>query len=299
MYTHVEGPKENKSRAVANSIAQRKSCGKPGFGFVDNRTEAVSQRLLQEKIATQTKKKPKLREGARTLELRNVTTIFSKIVKGLTGSDAVLGGGAAVNALGGKRTVNDLDFRLIPTQKIFPNMIEAINEELKDEFKNEIAEEEEFLIEFEYIDERSKTTIIGNIGKIEVSLTAQPEHYEQHGLLGGFGIKTLDQSSLIMEKIIGLNHRVNEDIKEAQDLYDIGTLYYLQKENIDMEYVNAEIENRNEDAQGLIQLVEEISEKNNPREYVLNILDPIFGSEAKKHVKKVWNGLQMVFDELE
>jgi hypothetical protein len=299
MYAQVERPKENKSRAVANSIAQRKSCGKQGFGFVDNRTEVVSQCLLQEKIATQTKKKPKLREGARTLELRNVTTIFSKIVKGLTGSDAVLGGGAAVNALGGKRTVNDLDFRLIPTQKIFPNMIESINEELKDEFKNEIEDEEEFLIEFEYKDERSKTTIIGNIGKIEVSLTAQPEHYEQHGLLGGFGIKTLDQSSLIMEKIIGLNHRVNEDIKEAQDLYDIGTLYYLQKENIDMEYVNAEIENRNEDAQGLAQLVEEISEKNNPKEYVLNILDPIFGSEAKKHVKKVWNGLQMVFDELE
>lgn len=39
MYTKVEKPKENKSRAAANSVIQEKSDGKQGFGFVDNRTE--------------------------------------------------------------------------------------------------------------------------------------------------------------------------------------------------------------------------------------------------------------------
>lgn len=37
MYEQVEKPKENKSRAVTNSVAQKKSDVKQGFGFVDNR----------------------------------------------------------------------------------------------------------------------------------------------------------------------------------------------------------------------------------------------------------------------
>ncbi len=48
MYEQVENPKENKSRAVANSVAQKKSNGKQGFGFVDNRHESITQRKLQE-----------------------------------------------------------------------------------------------------------------------------------------------------------------------------------------------------------------------------------------------------------
>lgn len=55
MYVQVEKPKENtasadrrKSRAIANSVAQKKSNAKQGFGFVDNRSEAVAQRKLQE-----------------------------------------------------------------------------------------------------------------------------------------------------------------------------------------------------------------------------------------------------------
>ena len=55
MYTQVEKPKTNtsragwqKSRAVANSVAQMKNNGKQGFGFVDNRPEAIAQRKLQE-----------------------------------------------------------------------------------------------------------------------------------------------------------------------------------------------------------------------------------------------------------
>ena len=37
MYEQVEKSKENKSRAVANSVTQKKNNGRQGFGFVDNR----------------------------------------------------------------------------------------------------------------------------------------------------------------------------------------------------------------------------------------------------------------------
>jgi len=47
MYKQVEKQKENKSRAVANSVAQKKSNVNQGFGFVDNRTEAIKQLNLQ------------------------------------------------------------------------------------------------------------------------------------------------------------------------------------------------------------------------------------------------------------
>ena len=48
MYAQVEKTKENKSSAVANSVCQRKNNMTQGFGFVDNRPEAVTQRKLQE-----------------------------------------------------------------------------------------------------------------------------------------------------------------------------------------------------------------------------------------------------------
>ncbi|SDU58385.1 hypothetical protein [Desulfobacula phenolica] len=38
MYAQVEKPKENKSRAVANTVVQKKSGVNQGFGFVDNRS---------------------------------------------------------------------------------------------------------------------------------------------------------------------------------------------------------------------------------------------------------------------
>ena len=46
-YARVEKPKENKSRAVANSVAQSNN-DKQAFQFVDNRQEAIAQRKLQE-----------------------------------------------------------------------------------------------------------------------------------------------------------------------------------------------------------------------------------------------------------
>lgn len=48
MYAQVEKSKENKSRAIVNSITQKKSNVKQGFGFVDNRPEAIAQRKHQE-----------------------------------------------------------------------------------------------------------------------------------------------------------------------------------------------------------------------------------------------------------
>lgn len=47
MYAQVEISKENKSRAVANSVAQKKSNGKQGFGFVDNRADNIAHNLIQ------------------------------------------------------------------------------------------------------------------------------------------------------------------------------------------------------------------------------------------------------------
>ena len=41
MYAQVEKSKENKSRAVANSVTQRESNMKQGFGFVDNRKGVI------------------------------------------------------------------------------------------------------------------------------------------------------------------------------------------------------------------------------------------------------------------
>lgn len=46
MYEHIEKPKENKSRAVANSFAKKNSGVKQGFGFVDNRPSYVEKRKL-------------------------------------------------------------------------------------------------------------------------------------------------------------------------------------------------------------------------------------------------------------
>jgi len=54
MYSQVEKPKENKSRVVANFVAQKKSNVGQGFGFVDNRPESKQivqlQKALNESI---------------------------------------------------------------------------------------------------------------------------------------------------------------------------------------------------------------------------------------------------------
>jgi len=50
MYAQVEKPKENKSRTVDNSVAQKKSSGKQGFWFVDNRLNSKSDIISQLKV---------------------------------------------------------------------------------------------------------------------------------------------------------------------------------------------------------------------------------------------------------
>lgn len=47
MHTRVEKPKENQSRAIANTETQKKSNVKQEFGFVDNRSESAAQRKIQ------------------------------------------------------------------------------------------------------------------------------------------------------------------------------------------------------------------------------------------------------------
>ncbi len=47
MYEQVEEPKENKSRSVANSVAQKKNNVKQSFQFVDNRPESIAQRKMK------------------------------------------------------------------------------------------------------------------------------------------------------------------------------------------------------------------------------------------------------------
>lgn len=51
MYTQAEKSKENKSRVVADSVAQKKSNDETDNGFVDNRQKAVTQKALKKEIA--------------------------------------------------------------------------------------------------------------------------------------------------------------------------------------------------------------------------------------------------------
>jgi hypothetical protein len=48
MQRQTEKPKEDKSRAVANSAAQRNSGGKQNLGFVNNRSQSVTQEAIQQ-----------------------------------------------------------------------------------------------------------------------------------------------------------------------------------------------------------------------------------------------------------
>ncbi len=50
MYEQIEKPKENKSREVANSVAQKKSNEKQGLGFVDNRPEILTKNTIDQVI---------------------------------------------------------------------------------------------------------------------------------------------------------------------------------------------------------------------------------------------------------
>ena len=51
MYAQVEKSKENKSKAVANSVSQKKGKNRTSDGFADTRSEAITQRKLQQKMS--------------------------------------------------------------------------------------------------------------------------------------------------------------------------------------------------------------------------------------------------------
>jgi hypothetical protein len=61
MYPKVERPKENKSRAVANSVIQREEEGGKNTRFMDNRLKSKAQTRLQEGINQITQKKNMVR----------------------------------------------------------------------------------------------------------------------------------------------------------------------------------------------------------------------------------------------
>lgn len=48
MNTHADKTQENKSQSVANDVSQKKSSSESTFQFIDNRSEAIAQRKLQE-----------------------------------------------------------------------------------------------------------------------------------------------------------------------------------------------------------------------------------------------------------
>lgn len=55
MYAHVEKPKENKSKAIANSVAQKKNDTRPSFTFVDNRPDKYSMQMIHNDAVIQSK----------------------------------------------------------------------------------------------------------------------------------------------------------------------------------------------------------------------------------------------------
>jgi hypothetical protein len=85
MYTQVDKSNDNKSRAVANSVAQQKSNGKQGFGFVDNRHEAVVQRKLNKIANEDTQEQQSLlvyskKQGAKFLEGNKVDGVIQGVL---------------------------------------------------------------------------------------------------------------------------------------------------------------------------------------------------------------------------
>lgn len=72
MYEQIKKPKENKSWAIANSVARKKSNGKQGFRFVDNRP--IQMRKLQE-IAN---RGAEIAQLTKMLRLQNNPTVKEK-----------------------------------------------------------------------------------------------------------------------------------------------------------------------------------------------------------------------------
>ena len=109
MYAQVEKSKENKSRAVANNVAQKKSNGKQGFGFVDNRIETVAQRNVIQRM-------PNDYELLKTYEGKKLQVLYKDGPKWIKLEGIVNNVKATSINVGQKRFtknwLNDYDFRI-------------------------------------------------------------------------------------------------------------------------------------------------------------------------------------------
>lgn len=81
MYVQVEKTKKKKSRAVTNSVGRKKSRAKQGFGFVDNRPEAIQMRKLQE-LAKNSPQVAQLKKLQRMSVANSVAQKKSKVKQG-------------------------------------------------------------------------------------------------------------------------------------------------------------------------------------------------------------------------
>ncbi len=111
MYAQIEKPKENKSRAVANSVGQKKSNMMRSFGFVDNRPKAKKNEAIALQCVTSSVQKS---TSATKQYNRTPTTIISEGVSkvpegtlqlvdwgkvtggGIVGVEGVIGGGISL-----------------------------------------------------------------------------------------------------------------------------------------------------------------------------------------------------------
>ena len=127
MYTQVEKTKENKSRGVANLVAQKKRTERQGFGFVDNRPEVIAQRKLQAMVNNysdshpiQKKENKSLKMPAHIAQLKKQNNgqqilqlkIISSIIQGQFRDDGIEFYNTEDNTLDGFLENNNLDSEL-------------------------------------------------------------------------------------------------------------------------------------------------------------------------------------------
>jgi hypothetical protein len=84
MYAQVEKPKENIGKAVANSVAQKKSNVKQGFGFVDNRPATnmkglfVASSILNQRGVVQKINDERIKNVAQPLTIQNANEVIQR-----------------------------------------------------------------------------------------------------------------------------------------------------------------------------------------------------------------------------
>lgn len=101
MYKQVEKPKENKNRAIANTVTQKKSSDQHAFGFVDNRPEAIAQRKLRGMIDNSVQLKGVIQ--------RKYDHLFNDIPKTLNSLDSKLKNPLVTTKIQELTTIRDKD----------------------------------------------------------------------------------------------------------------------------------------------------------------------------------------------